>query len=75
VKLSHLNHLLDLVAKFEQEKVHELGVKRIRKKKRPQKEVTQPKIAKVLMTVSTPLKWGRLFSENDKNVNGSHKPS
>jgi hypothetical protein len=49
-------------------------VKKIRKKKRPQKEVTQPEIAKVLLTVSTPLKWGRLFSENDKNVNGSHKP-
>ncbi len=63
-----------MVAKFEKEKAHELGVKRTRKKKRPQKEVTQPKIAKVLMKASTLLKWERLFNENDKNVNGSHKP-
>jgi hypothetical protein len=66
--------LLDLVAKFEQEKAHELRVKRIRKKKRPREEMTQPKIAKVLMRVSTPLKWGRPFSENNKNVDGSHMP-
>jgi hypothetical protein len=33
-KHAHLNHLLEMVSKFEQEKGHELGVKRTRKKKR-----------------------------------------
>jgi hypothetical protein len=77
VKPSHLNDLLDPVAKFEHKKAHELGVKRTRKKKRPREEVTQPKIAKMLMRASTLLKWGRPrpLSENNKNVNGSHKPS
>jgi len=40
VKPSHLDHLLDLVAKFEQERGHELGVKRTTKKKKFQEEVT-----------------------------------
>jgi hypothetical protein len=39
----HLNHLPNMVAKFEQEtKGHELGVKRARMKKRHQEEMTQP---------------------------------
>jgi hypothetical protein len=39
----HSNHLLDMVAKFEQEtKGHELAVKRTRMKKRDLDEMTQP---------------------------------
>jgi hypothetical protein len=34
----------------------------------PSLKTPSPKIAEVLMRVSTPLKWGRPFSENDKNV-------
>jgi hypothetical protein len=32
MKLAHVDHKLDMVAKFEQERGHEFGVKRIRKK-------------------------------------------
>jgi hypothetical protein len=39
VKPSHLDHLLDMVAKFKQERGHEFGVKRITKKKKFQEEV------------------------------------
>jgi hypothetical protein len=39
----HSNHLLDMVAKFEQEtKGHELGVKKTRMKKADHEEMTQP---------------------------------
>jgi hypothetical protein len=35
MKTVHLDHLLDMVVKFEQEKGHELRVKRTQKKKKP----------------------------------------
>jgi hypothetical protein len=33
IKLAHVDHKLDMVAKFEQEKGHELGIKKFWKKK------------------------------------------
>jgi len=60
VKPSHLNHLPDLVAKFEQEKAHELGVKRTRKKKRLREEVTQPNCQSVDEGIN-PFKVGKII--------------
>jgi hypothetical protein len=34
MKLAHVDHLLEMVNKFEQEWGHELGMKKIRKKKK-----------------------------------------
>ncbi len=48
MKLVHLDHLLDMVVKFEQEKGHELKVKRTQKKKK-----TQLKLAQMLMKAFT----------------------
>lgn len=34
MKLAHLNHLSNIVSKFEQDRGHELGMKKTRKKKK-----------------------------------------
>jgi hypothetical protein len=48
MKSSHLDHLLDMVAKFEQDRRHELGGKKDKgkkkKKKKPSKGRNQPQI-------------------------------
>jgi hypothetical protein len=54
-----------MVAKFEQEKGHELGMKRTRKKKGLRRKQPNPKPLKVLMTTSTHLKRGRMFRKKN----------
>jgi hypothetical protein len=58
VKPSHLDHWLDMVIKFEQERGHELGVKRTRKKKRILEETTQPQITSSVDEGINPFKVG-----------------
>jgi hypothetical protein len=35
MKFAHLDHLSNMVSKFEQDRGHELGIKKTRKKKKP----------------------------------------
>ncbi len=62
MKLVHLDHLSDMVAKCEQERGHALGMKKIQKKKK-----NPPKEAYVLMRASTLLKVGSKAPTNKQN--------
>jgi hypothetical protein len=48
MKLAHLDHLLNMVSKFEQDRGHELGMKK-----------TSPKKTQILMKASTFTKVGK----------------
>jgi len=55
-----------MVMKFEQERGHELGVKRTRKKKRILEETTQPQITSSVDESINPFKVGENMQEKKK---------
>jgi len=69
VKPSHLDHLLDMVAMFKQERGHELGLKRTIKKKKPQEEATQPQNGYNVNEGINPFKMGDNDQQKQQKLN------